>query len=38
VSALEPVRNLIKQIGYADQVGLDMFGVSEHRRKECLYE
>src|SRR5947199_1676507 len=30
------MRNLIDQIAYADQVGLDVFGVGEHHRKEFL--
>ena len=40
-SALRPVdhmRNLIDQIAYADEVGLDVFGVGEHHRKEFLDE
>src|SRR6266851_3582097 len=36
VSASERVRNLIEQIEYADQVGLDVFGIGEHHRKEFL--
>src|ERR1700736_3228996 len=36
VSASERVRNLIEQIEYADQVGLDSFGIGEHHRKEYL--
>ena len=30
------MRNLIDQIEYADQVGLDVFGVGEHHRREFL--
>src|SRR5881296_713556 len=30
------MRNLIDQIAYADEVGLDVFGVGEHHRKEFL--
>ncbi|HYR95032.1 MAG TPA: LLM class flavin-dependent oxidoreductase, partial [Methylomirabilota bacterium] len=40
-STLRPVdhmRNLIDQIAYADEVGLDVFGVGEHHRKEFLDE
>src|SRR5437870_309157 len=32
------MRNLIDQIAYADEVGLDVFGVSEHHRREFLDE
>src|SRR5438094_6586362 len=32
------MRNLIDQIAYADEVGLDVFGVGEHHRKEFLDE
>src|SRR3981081_3139700 len=37
--ALRPadhMRNLIDQMEYADQVGLDVFGIGEHHRKEFL--
>src|SRR3989442_4598051 len=37
--ALRPadhMRNLIEQMEYADQVGLDVFGIGEHHRKEFL--
>src|SRR6266511_3686477 len=37
--ALRPadhMRNLIEQMEYADQVGLDLFGIGEHHRKEFL--
>src|SRR6202008_4890905 len=30
------IRNLIEQIEYADQVGLDVFGIGEHHRKDFL--
>ncbi|PYO49156.1 MAG: LLM class flavin-dependent oxidoreductase [Gemmatimonadetes bacterium] len=30
------LRNLIEQIEYADQVGLDVFGIGEHHRKDFL--
>src|SRR5881296_1909135 len=36
VSASERLRNLIEQIERADQVGLDVFGVGEHHRREFL--
>src|ERR687894_2246446 len=36
VSASERLRNLIEQIELADQVGLDVFGVGEHHRREFL--
>src|SRR6266545_3126149 len=38
-STLRPadhMRNLIDQMEYADQVGLDVFGIGEHHRKEFL--
>src|SRR3989475_4319035 len=38
-SALRPadhMRNLIEQMEYADQVGLDVFGIGEHHRKGFL--
>src|SRR6185295_13687822 len=38
-SALRPadhMRNLIDQMEYADQVGLDVFGIGEHHRREFL--
>src|SRR3979490_1426292 len=37
--ALRPadhMRNLIEQMEFADQVGLDVFGIGEHHRKEFL--
>jgi probable LLM family oxidoreductase len=36
VSASDRLANLIEQIEYADQVGLDSFGIGEHHRKEFL--
>ena len=36
VSASDRVRHLIEQIELADQVGLDVFGIGEHHRKEYL--
>src|SRR6059036_4351636 len=32
------MRNLVEQMEYADEVGLDVFGVGEHHRKEFLDE
>ena len=36
VSPPERLRRLIDQIEYADRIGLDVFGVGEHHRKEFL--
>lgn len=36
VSSSERLRRLIEQIEYADQVGLDVFGVGEHHRRGFL--
>src|SRR6184192_3058305 len=36
VSPSDRLRNLIEQIEHADQVGLDVFGIGEHHRKEFL--
>src|SRR5216110_1899027 len=36
VSASDRVRNLVEQIEHADQVGLDVFGIGEHHRREFL--
>jgi probable LLM family oxidoreductase len=36
VGASERLRNLIEQIEHADQVGLDVFGIGEHHRREYL--
>jgi probable LLM family oxidoreductase len=35
-SPSERLRKLIEQIEYADRVGLDVFGIGEHHRKEFL--
>ena len=35
-SPADRIRNLIEQIEYADQVGLDVFGIGEHHRKDFL--
>jgi probable LLM family oxidoreductase len=36
VNPSERLRNLVEQIEFADQVGLDSFGVGEHHRREFL--
>jgi probable LLM family oxidoreductase len=36
VSPQDRLRNLVEQIEHADQVGLDVFGVGEHHRREFL--
>jgi hypothetical protein len=36
VSASDSIRNLVERIALADQVGLDVFGVGEHHRREFL--
>ena len=36
VSPSERLRRLIEQIERADQLGLDVFGVGEHHRREFL--
>ena len=36
VSASQRMQNLLAQIEHADQVGLDVFGIGEHHRKEFL--
>jgi probable LLM family oxidoreductase len=36
VSPSDRLRNLVEQIELADQVGLDVFGIGEHHRKEFL--
>lgn len=36
VSASERLRNLVEQIERADQVGLDVFGIGEHHRRDFL--
>src|SRR5438477_10385324 len=36
LSAAQRLRNLIEEIEHADQVGLDVFGIGEHHRKDFL--
>jgi len=36
VKASDRLRNLVEQIEQADQVGLDVFGIGEHHRREYL--
>src|SRR5947207_15461924 len=36
VSPTDRLRSLVEQIEYADQVGLDVFGIGEHHRKDFL--
>src|SRR5713226_7985262 len=36
VSASDRLRNLVEQIECADQVGLDVFGIGEHHRRDYL--
>jgi probable LLM family oxidoreductase len=36
LSAAERLRHLIEEIEHADQVGLDVFGIGEHHRKDFL--
>src|SRR6478672_10624364 len=36
VNSSERLRRLVEQIEYADKIGLDVFGVGEHHRKEFL--
>src|SRR5437588_3618721 len=36
LSPTQRLRNLIEQIEHADQVGLDVFGIGEHHRKDFL--
>src|SRR5258707_5640101 len=36
VSAPDRLRNLVEQIEHADRVGLDVFGIGEHHRREYL--
>src|SRR4051794_23008361 len=35
-SASKSIRQLVERIEFADQVGLDVFGVGEHHRREFL--
>jgi probable LLM family oxidoreductase len=36
MSPTDRLRDLVEQIEYADQVGLDVFGIGEHHRKDYL--
>ena len=36
VSPSERLQRLVEQIEYADQIGLDVFGIGEHHRMEFL--
>src|SRR3989449_7045149 len=36
VSPSDRLRNLVEQIEHADQVGLDVFGIGEHHRRDFL--
>lgn len=36
ISGAERLRNLLEQIQHADEVGLDVFGIGEHHRKDFL--
>jgi probable LLM family oxidoreductase len=36
ISATQRLHNLIEEIEHADQVGLDVFGIGEHHRKDFL--
>src|SRR5882672_5496366 len=36
VDASDRLRNLVEQIEHADQVGLDVFGIGEHHRRDYL--
>jgi alkanesulfonate monooxygenase SsuD/methylene tetrahydromethanopterin reductase-like flavin-dependent oxidoreductase (luciferase family) len=36
VNPSDRLRNLVEQIEHADQVGLDVFGIGEHHRREYL--
>ncbi len=36
VSSANSIRHLLERMEYADQVGLDVFGIGEHHRKEFL--
>ena len=36
VSPTDRLRSLVEQIEYADQVGLDVFGIGEHHRRDYL--
>ena len=36
ISPSERLRRLVEQIEYADKIGLDVFGIGEHHRREFL--
>ena len=36
VSPSERLQRLVEQIEYADKIGLDVFGIGEHHRREFL--
>src|SRR6202051_927343 len=36
LSATQRLRNLVEKIEHADQVGLDVFGIGEHHRRDYL--
>lgn len=36
ISSVDAMRELLERIEYADQAGLDVFGIGEHHRKEFL--
>lgn len=36
ISSLQSITQLLQRIEYADTVGLDVFGIGEHHRKEFL--
>ncbi len=36
LSTSDRLRDLVQQIEHADQVGLDVFGIGEHHRKDYL--
>src|SRR5467141_2810658 len=36
VSTSDRLRNIVEQIEHADQVGLDVFGIGEHHRRDYL--
>jgi hypothetical protein len=36
VSAADRIRELVEQIEFANRVGLDVFGIGEHHRREFL--
>ena len=36
ISSADAIANLLERIEHADRVGLDVFGIGEHHRKEFL--